>query len=120
MMKRVTAMTFALACLLAGGAAAQAAGDVLFKDVRVFDGTSDALTAPTSVLVKGNLIAAIGPDALKAAADAKVIEGGGRTLMPGLIDAHWHTMLVRPTPFRRSTATLATPTSLPGPRRKPP
>src|SRR5262249_35020029 len=24
--------------------------------------------------------------------------GGGRTLMPGLIDAHWHTMLVRPTP----------------------
>jgi len=33
-------------------------------------------------------------------ADAKVtvIDGGGRTLMPGLIDAHWHAMLVRPTP----------------------
>jgi imidazolonepropionase-like amidohydrolase len=27
-----------------------------------------------------------------------VIAGGGRTLMPGLIDAHWHAMLVRPTP----------------------
>jgi imidazolonepropionase-like amidohydrolase len=27
-----------------------------------------------------------------------VIDGGGRTLMPGLIDQHWHTMLVRPTP----------------------
>jgi len=26
-----------------------------------------------------------------------VIDGGGRTLMPGLIDNHWHTMLVRPT-----------------------
>ena len=26
------------------------------------------------------------------------IDGGGRTLMPGLIDAHWHAMLVRPTP----------------------
>jgi imidazolonepropionase-like amidohydrolase len=25
-----------------------------------------------------------------------VIDGGGRTLMPGLIDAHWHTLLVRP------------------------
>ena len=27
-----------------------------------------------------------------------VIDGDGRTLMPGLIDAHWHAMLVRPTP----------------------
>ncbi len=27
-----------------------------------------------------------------------MIAGGGRTLMPGLIDAHWHTMLVRPNP----------------------
>ena len=27
-----------------------------------------------------------------------LIEGGGRTLMPGLIDSHWHTMMVRPTP----------------------
>ena len=27
-----------------------------------------------------------------------LIDGGGRTLMPGLIDMHWHTMLVRPTP----------------------
>ena len=26
-----------------------------------------------------------------------LIDGGGRTLMPGLIDNHWHTMLVRPT-----------------------
>jgi imidazolonepropionase-like amidohydrolase len=25
-----------------------------------------------------------------------LIDGGGRTLMPGLIDMHWHTMLVRP------------------------
>ncbi|MEX2264261.1 MAG: amidohydrolase family protein [Bryobacteraceae bacterium] len=27
-----------------------------------------------------------------------LIDGGGRTLMPGLIDMHWHTMMVRPTP----------------------
>jgi imidazolonepropionase-like amidohydrolase len=31
-------------------------------------------------------------------ADAVVIDGGGRTLMPGLIDNHWHVMMVRPTP----------------------
>src|SRR5690606_33822463 len=24
---------------------------------------------------------------------AEIIDGGGRTLMPGLIDAHWHAML---------------------------
>ena len=32
--------------------------------------------------------------------DPKVVQGAGRTLMPGLIDAHWHTMLVRPTPLQ--------------------
>ena len=31
-------------------------------------------------------------------ADTVLIDGGGRTLMPGLIDMHWHAMLVRPTP----------------------
>jgi imidazolonepropionase-like amidohydrolase len=33
-----------------------------------------------------------------------VIDGGGRSLMPGLIDAHWHTMFVRPTPAEVKTA----------------
>ena len=31
-------------------------------------------------------------------ANAMTIDGGGRTLMPGLIDVHWHAMLVRPNP----------------------
>jgi imidazolonepropionase-like amidohydrolase len=65
--------------------------------VRVFDGRSERLGPTTSVLVTGNRIARIGPD-IAAPEHAKVIEGGGRTLMPGLIDAHWHAMLVRPTP----------------------
>jgi imidazolonepropionase-like amidohydrolase len=86
----------ALAMLLAGAAAAQAPTEVVFRNVRVFDGKSDRLTAPTSVLVRGNLIAAIGPAAVASAPTATVVEGDGRTLMPGLIDAHWHTLLVRP------------------------
>ena len=61
---------------------------VLFRDVRVFDGVGPALSAPTNVLVRGNTIAAIGPDANDPA--AKVVEGRGRTLMPGLIDVHVH------------------------------
>src|SRR6516225_1022490 len=68
----------------------------LFKNVKVFDGKSDKLTANTSVLVVGNKIEKLGGD-IAAPEKATVIDGGGGTLMPGLIDAHWHAMLVRPT-----------------------
>ncbi|WP_234783607.1 metal-dependent hydrolase family protein [Mycolicibacterium celeriflavum] len=67
-----------------------------FRDVRIFDGHSDRLSAPSNVRVKGNRIERISTDPLPAEPDATVIDGGGRTLMPGLIDNHWHTMLVRP------------------------
>ncbi|MCC8363263.1 amidohydrolase family protein [Lysobacter sp. A6] len=66
---------------------------VLFRNVRVFDGVSSQLSAPTNVLVRGNVIASISADAA-AATDARVIDGGGRILMPGLIDVHWHNLLV--------------------------
>src|SRR5262245_46653684 len=74
----------------------------LFKNVKVFDGKSDKLIASTSVLVVGNKIAKIGGD-VGAPKEATVIDAGGRTLMPGLIDAHWHAMLVRPTPAEAIT-----------------
>lgn len=62
--------------------------ETLFRDVRVFDGVSPSLSAPTNVLVRGNTIAAIGPAVTSA--NATVIDGRGRTLMPGLIDVHVH------------------------------
>ena len=74
----------------------------LFKNAKVFDGKSDKVTASTSVLVVGNKIAKVG-DVAAAPAAATVIDAGGRTLMPGLIDAHWHAMLVRPTPAEAVT-----------------
>src|SRR5215510_3700167 len=74
----------------------------LFKNVKVFDGKSDKLTASTSVLVVGNKIEKIGGD-IAAPEKATVIDADGRTLMPGLIDAHWHAMLVRPTPAEALT-----------------
>jgi imidazolonepropionase-like amidohydrolase len=72
----------------------------LFQGVRIFDGTSDALSAATNVLVRGNTIEKISrePIATDPAANTRTIAGEGRTLMPGLIDMHWHSMLVRPTP----------------------
>jgi imidazolonepropionase-like amidohydrolase len=72
--------------------AAPAPTEILFTNVRVFDGKTASLSSPTSVLVRGNKIAAIGAGAV-GSAGATVIEGGGRTLMPGLIDAHWHAMM---------------------------
>jgi imidazolonepropionase-like amidohydrolase len=71
----------------------------LFQNVRIFDGKTGTLSAPSNVLVRGNAIARIstGPIAADRSATTVVIDGGGRTLMPGMIDMHWHTMLVRPT-----------------------
>ena len=71
---------------------------VEFRNVRIFDGHSDKLSAPSNVRVVGNRIEKISTEALPAEPGVTVIDGGGRTLMPGLIDTHWHTMLVRPTP----------------------
>jgi len=70
----------------------------LFQDVRIFDGKSDALTVPSNVLVKRNVIERISTAPIAAEAGVTIIAGGGRTLMPGLIDNHWHSFLVRPTP----------------------
>lgn len=66
--------------------------EVVFRDVLVFDGTSDRVSGPTTVVVRGNIIAAIGPNAEAQGADATVIEGRGRTIMPGMIDNHVHMM----------------------------
>jgi imidazolonepropionase-like amidohydrolase len=98
----------ALAVSLIAPAAAQAPQPtaVVFDNVRIFDGKSAALSGPSNVLVRGNRIERIStsPISADAAKGATVIDGGGRTLMPGLIDAHWHATLVRPTPAQALTA----------------
>jgi imidazolonepropionase-like amidohydrolase len=82
----------------AEGGSPASAGTTLFQNVRIFDGKSGSLSAPSSVLIKGNIIDRISTAPIAAEPGMTVIAGGGRTLMPGLIDAHWHAMLVRPTP----------------------
>ncbi len=80
---------------------ATSGGEVtLFQNVRVFDGKSTALSGPRNVLVRGNKIERIStsPIPTDRSATTTLIDGGGRTLMPGLIDAHWHAMLIRVTP----------------------
>ena len=72
----------------------------LFKNVRIFDGKAEKLTDPSNVMVRGNIIEGVSSGSIQSPADANVtvIDGGGRTLMPGLIDVHWHAMFVRSTP----------------------
>jgi imidazolonepropionase-like amidohydrolase len=81
-------------------------GATLFQNVRIFDGKSAALSAPSSVLVRGNIIEKISvdPAAAAPAADVSVINAGGRVLMPGLIDAHWHMFLAAVSPMVLTTA----------------
>ena len=86
---------------LAQGAPGSAAViSTLFQGVRIFDGKSAALSAPSNVLISGNIIERVSasPITIDAKANVQVIPGNGRVLMPGLIDAHWHAMLARTTP----------------------
>ncbi len=62
---------------------------ILFTNVNVFDGKNEKLAQNANVLVEGNKIKTISTKPIQANG-ATVIDGGGRTLMPGLIDAHYH------------------------------
>jgi len=68
-------------------AAAGDGGVLVFHDVRLFDG--ERLHTSTTVVVADGVVRAVGPDA-DVPAGAAVIEGAGKTLLPGLIDAHTH------------------------------
>jgi len=86
----------ALACTAAVGAEPAAPPTaVLIENVRIFDGQSARLSGPSNVLVVGNVITSISTQPITAPAGAQVtrIVGGGRTLMPGLIDNHVHIAL---------------------------
>ena len=75
---------------------ASVSGDTtLLQNVRIFDGRSSVLSAPSNVLVKGGTIERISasPIAVDANANVRIIAAGGRVLMPGLIDAHWHAFM---------------------------
>lgn len=64
--------------------------DVLFTDVRIFDGTGEE-RFPGEVRVSGDRITAIARGTERLPREgAQVIDGGGATLMPGMVEAHAH------------------------------
>jgi imidazolonepropionase-like amidohydrolase len=65
---------------------------ILLRNAKIFDGMNGRLIEGQGVLVEGAFIKAL-VGAADRIADADIIDCGGRTLMPGLIDAHWHTLM---------------------------
>lgn len=66
---------------------------ILLQEVRIFDGKNNRLSELSYVLIENNLIQQISATPLTADDSTTVIAAGGRTLMPGLIDAHFHLMM---------------------------
>ncbi|MBW8771037.1 MAG: amidohydrolase family protein, partial [Gemmatimonadetes bacterium] len=82
-------LTAALAiatCVQSSAASAQ--GTFIVRDVRLFDG--ERVTEHRSVVVRDGIITQVDDGALAVPATAQVVDGRGRTLLPGLIDAHVH------------------------------
>ena len=66
-------------------------GDLVIRNARLFDPRDLSLTPGISVLVRGERVVRVAPDAeMKASTDAEVIDAHGRFLMPGLWDNHQH------------------------------
>jgi len=79
---------------------------MLFRNVRVFPGSGDVLLPPQDVTVEETTISTVRPHEPGASPgdDIVVIDGDGRTLMPGLIDAHWHAAFTSVSPFEALVA----------------
>lgn len=70
------------------------ADDLLITNVRLFDGTGDEAVPTAAVLVRDGRIADVwagdGAEVPDIGPDTPVIDGGGRMLLPGLMDNHYH------------------------------
>ncbi len=67
------------------------AGAVAFTNVRVFDADAKVFLSDQTVIVDKGLIAAVFPSKdTKIPAGAQLIDGRGKTLLPGLWDCHMH------------------------------
>ncbi|WP_458759207.1 amidohydrolase family protein [Afipia sp. TerB] len=65
----------------------------MLTNIKLFDGETTKLMDGKRVIVDGNKIKSIDPTSAPVPAGVDVIDGSVRTLMPGLIDAHWHSMM---------------------------
>jgi len=63
---------------------------LFFRDVSVFTGTEPTARPHCDVLVRSGRVASVAPTGGAPPAGAEIVDGAGRTLLPGFIDAHTH------------------------------
>ena len=68
---------------------------IVFRRGRIFDGDGDELLEDVEVLVEGSRIVEVSDVPIRSGT-AEVVDLRGRTLMPGLIDAHFHAIAASP------------------------
>ena len=68
----------------------RAVGRLWLTNARLFDGTSAPVREGAAVLIDDGVVAAVGSTGDGVPEGARVLDLAGRTLMPGLIDAHAH------------------------------
>jgi imidazolonepropionase-like amidohydrolase len=88
MAKRIL-MSAAILTALTAVTFAQGVGTIAITGVTVIDGTGRPSVPGATVVIEGNRITAVGTT-VKAPAGARVVDGTGKFLMPGMIDAHIH------------------------------
>src|SRR5262245_22909909 len=89
---RFAAIPVLVATLAMLGAPARASDReelVVFRGVRVFDGSR--AVPSTTVVMRAGVIEQVGAHA-EPPQDAQVVDGTGKALVPGLIDCHTHTL----------------------------
>ncbi|ALM86821.1 hydrolase [Bordetella sp. N] len=68
-------------------------GPVIFSNLKLYDGKAAQLRDGMFLVVEGTTIAQVGEGQPPTRERARVIDCGGRVVMPGLIDMHWHALL---------------------------
>ena len=110
-MKSLVAITFAatLSLCALSMSAQQPNGTFAFRNVDVFDGSR--MIRRTTVIVRDGMIRAVGTD-LVIPPSANIIEGKGRTLLPGFFDAHTHLGVMNIEQFLRDALDFGVTTEL--------